>query len=302
MYNSAFLKMEAKKRLSGNYRHAIVGALIFMIPMYLTYLLETIFSRFLGETQFISVIIDALIQIFVSNIFAVGFMRFLLNMKSAFDTDEKCCDFNDVLSGYTRNFKNTLKTTFTQSLYLFGWGALAFSPMLVMLGIIAFLSVKTDMISQIYSLSVQFMNSPTPDMMNNLSLYITENCPYLSTMSLIAIVATLVLLIPLIYKSYEYIMVPMILAQYPDMETKRVFKRTRDLMHGFRMRYFLLSLSFILWMFLAALVLTFTFSIPLYYLALALLLPYMNMTFLQFYLERSKVIEYNINIYGENPD
>lgn len=58
---------------------------------------------------------------------------------------------------------------------------------------------------------------------------------------------TLLFIIPGIIKSYEYMMVPYLLAEHPDMPTKEVFAASRYLMRGNKWRAFVLNLSFILW-------------------------------------------------------
>lgn len=289
MYNSSYYKSEAKKRLHGGYAHAIAGALIYMIPLYLTYLVTFVLTKLAPNATIIGDVLTVIISVFVTNIFLVGFNRFLITFKSEDECgpDEKRCDLNNVLSGYTMNFKNTLKTTLLRDVYLFCWGLLMISPMLVIVGIIAYLAATTDRISEMYSLITQLITSPTPDMAANVTAYIEQYLPYLSIMILAASLLSLVLIIPFIIKTYEYTMIPTILAEYPDMDTKEVFMRTKTIMSGFKWRYFLLQMSFFLWLFLTGMVFSFTLSIPLYYLAQAALMPYMNMTFISFYKERS---------------
>ena len=57
----------------------------------------------------------------------------------------------------------------------------------------------------------------------------------------------LLLIIPGIIKSYEYRMVNYILAENPEMCTKKVFAMSRDMMRGNKWRAFVLDLSFIGW-------------------------------------------------------
>ncbi len=64
---------------------------------------------------------------------------------------------------------------------------------------------------------------------------------------------SLLLLIPGIIKSYEYAMIPYILAERPDLETEEVFELSRRMMSGEKFDVFILGLSFIGWMFIALL-------------------------------------------------
>ncbi|MGN0182497.1 MAG: DUF975 family protein [Candidatus Ornithomonoglobus sp.] len=300
MYSSAFYKLEARKRLMGNYGPAFVGTLIYMIPSYLVYLIGYLTGQFTGFNTAITYILNIIFEIFVFNIFMVGYMRFLLNIKPADGTEEKRFDLNDVLSGYTNGFKNTLKTMFLRDLYLLLWGLIAIIPMALYIGIIAYLSVTTDTIANIYNMMLQLIDSPSSDMLNNISSYIIENCAYLPVMSFVAMIATFACIAPVIYKSYEYSAIPMILAENPDMGTKEIFNRSFNIMHGFRWKYFCIQFSFILYMFLTAVVFTVSMSIPVYYFAQALLMPYLWMTLLAFYTQRRDVILYNISVYGNN--
>ena len=58
---------------------------------------------------------------------------------------------------------------------------------------------------------------------------------------------TLLFIIPGIYKSYEYRMVPYLMAEYPHMTKDQVFYTSKYLMKGDKGRAFLMDLSFIGW-------------------------------------------------------
>ena len=58
---------------------------------------------------------------------------------------------------------------------------------------------------------------------------------------------SLLFVIPGIYKSYEYRMIPYLLAENPDMPEQEAFQRSRDMMNGQKWNAFVLDLSFIGW-------------------------------------------------------
>ncbi|MCD7954399.1 MAG: DUF975 family protein [Lachnospiraceae bacterium] len=58
---------------------------------------------------------------------------------------------------------------------------------------------------------------------------------------------TLLLVIPGIVKSYEYCMIPYLLADFPDMEPDVAFSISRTMMDGNKLETFILDLSFIAW-------------------------------------------------------
>lgn len=49
------------------------------------------------------------------------------------------------------------------------------------------------------------------------------------------------------YKTYEYYMIPFILADNPNIETKKAFSLSKDMMKGQKLRTFLLGASFLTW-------------------------------------------------------
>ena len=66
---------------------------------------------------------------------------------------------------------------------------------------------------------------------------------------------SLLLIVPGIIKSYEYILVPYLLADHPGMDRKRAMGLSRKMMEGEKGRMFALHLSFLPWMFLCVLTL-----------------------------------------------
>lgn len=71
-------------------------------------------------------------------------------------------------------------------------------------------------------------------------------------MNLYIVLWTFLLIIPGIVKSYEYRMVPYILAEHPEMETRQIFALSKEMMMGEKMNVFVLDLSFIPWLLLSS--------------------------------------------------
>lgn len=69
-------------------------------------------------------------------------------------------------------------------------------------------------------------------------------------MDLYVFLWSLLFLIPGIVKSYEYLMVPYILAENPTMDRRDVFALSKRMMDGEKWKAFVLSLSFIGWILL----------------------------------------------------
>lgn len=64
---------------------------------------------------------------------------------------------------------------------------------------------------------------------------------------------SLLLVIPGIVKAYEYRLTGYIMAENPDMTTKEVLMRSKEMMKGNKMKAFLLDVSFLPWFFLSTL-------------------------------------------------
>lgn len=65
----------------------------------------------------------------------------------------------------------------------------------------------------------------------------------------------LLLIIPGIVKRYEYLMIPYLLTEHPEMERKEAFAMSRDMMRGNKWKAFVLDLSFLGWLILCGLTL-----------------------------------------------
>lgn len=86
---------------------------------------------------------------------------------------------------------------------------------------------------------------------------------------------TLLFIFPGIYKSYQYFMIPYILAENPTMDSTEVFEMTKLLTNNMKMEIFILHLSFILWYLLNSL----TFGLASLYIT-----PYVEATVCEAYI------------------
>ena len=95
---------------------------------------------------------------------------------------------------------------------------------------------------------------------------------FLTTLKILG--GCLLLLIPGIYWSFCYVLVPYLLAENPYLTTRRAMELSRQMMDGEKWSYFVLRLSFFGWGLLCLL----TFGIGNYFLA-----PYIQATMAEFY-------------------
>ena len=87
---------------------------------------------------------------------------------------------------------------------------------------------------------------------------------------------TILFIVPGIIKSYEYAIIPYILADNPEISSKDAFKKAKEMMTGNKWRLFKLDFSFIGWELLCIL----TFGIGVFF-----LMPYLNAARAEFYTE-----------------
>lgn len=283
-----FLKKIARDKLGGIYFNTVLGQLICYIPAYLLASLATLLSLKTNNPA-ITLIISLIGEIFILDMFTVGYIRSLIDANDRTEADEKRYDINIVLSGFSKNYAVTLKTMFLRRLYLFGWGCLMLLPMIIAVGVIAFLSDRPE-VSRLINYVMQLIQSPTSDMFVNINEYIAQNCAYVMYILGGASLVSIILFIPYIRKSYLYEMIPMIIAETPDISSTEAFEKTKRIMNGYRMKFFALELSFIGIMILVSVI---TYAIPttvITYIINAAAMPYITMTFIQFYLSRTRAV------------
>ena len=290
--------MSAREQLKNNYWSAVLCAIVCMVPSYFVTRLSLLALN-MNISPMLTQLLSVIVQIFAVNILTVGFIRFLMKLTPRQERGFSGYDFNLVFSGYTMNFGRTLAATFLRWLKVLLWALLAALPTIVgMVLIIALVPVETlDTLVRAWMLAG---SEPTNENILLFARVIEATLPHISIYIWIWLGATVLLLIPLIRKSYSYAMISYIMAEYPSMTAKEAFKRSRDIMIGYRWRFFTIQLSFILFIILISFSFTLTGSLILYCLAQAILLPYQFTTYSHFFKQRNEVIEYNISKYGEN--
>ena len=87
---------------------------------------------------------------------------------------------------------------------------------------------------------------------------------------------TLLFIVPGVIKTYEYAIIPYILADDPEISSKDAFKKAKQMMNGNKWRLFKLEFSFIGWAVLCVL----TLGIGTFF-----LIPYVNAATAEFYVE-----------------
>ena len=122
--------------------------------------------------------------------------------------------------GFKNNYKNVAKTMFFKDLYLWLWSLLVWIPVAIFIGGVIVVEMLGDSVLSTV-LMVIFV--------------------------IVFVVGLIFAMIPSIMKSYEYLLVPYILVDNPDMDSKEVFALTKSIMTGHKWEAFVLYLSFIGW-------------------------------------------------------
>ena len=112
-------------------------------------------------------------------------------------------------------------------------------------------------------------------------------------MSIKIILWSFLFIIPGIIKTYQYSMVPYILAENPGIEPKRALELSKEMTSGEKFNIFLLELSFFGWFLLSF----FTCGIGIFF-----VMPYLNATFAELYqVMREKAHSQNLSDFSELP-
>lgn len=127
--------------------------------------------------------------------------------------------------GFRTNYKNIVKTMFFRDLYLFLWSMFMWIPIALFIG---------GTVVVVWMEENMQINSVTAGV-------------YMIILLVLFFVGLIVAMIPWIIKTYEYLMVPYILVDNPDMDRKEVFALTKEMMTGHKWEAFVLNISFIGW-------------------------------------------------------
>ncbi|MBR4759881.1 MAG: DUF975 family protein [Lachnospiraceae bacterium] len=161
-----------------------------------------------------AIVVGILVSLFITNPLMVGCMRY---MEEACYTQKKVGDLGLVAYVFKKGrYGNSIKTMFLKSLYLALWYMLVLIPDIVI-------------------------------------IYFAITNPGQWRLFLLLGLLSILLMIPYFIKTYEYRMIPYILAENPNLESKKVFQLTREMMNGNKWDAFVLDLSFIGWHLLAIL-------------------------------------------------
>lgn len=111
----------------------------------------------------------------------------------------------------------------------------------------AFILNPLEMGCRAYFVNALMGNSDLKVLSSGYETNYMKNVKILFLRSLYVFLWSLLFIIPGIIKSYEYMMVPYIIKEHPDMDVKEVFALSRDMMTGNKLFAWVLRLSFLGW-------------------------------------------------------
>ncbi len=173
---------------------------------------------------FITAVISFLFIVFVADPLIVGEKRFFIKTRKSSKTK-----LGVIISIFKKDqWANVAKTMLLKNVYMFAW------ILVIILGMILGTSATW----------VQYLN-------------LTEYVEGVVSAAGVIIGLVLILLgcVMYIIKSYEYRMVPYLLAENPHLKEKEIFKLTKQMMHGNKWKTFVLDISFFLWYMLSSITL-----------------------------------------------
>lgn len=169
--------------------------------------------------SFVIWLIGALIKAFLFNPLQVGCQAYFCD--GLYNTEPS---LGLMGKGFKENYKNVTKGMFLKDLYLWLWSLIWTIPVVGGAIVLVLLGENAD-------------NT------GNAILFIVFLIIYL----IVAVAA----MIPYIYKTYEYLLVPYILADNPDMPGKEAITLSKQMMMGDKWNAFVLQLSFLGWILLS---------------------------------------------------
>ena len=161
---------------------------------------------------FVISIVAALLKAFVFNPLQVGCQAYFCD--GLYNPNPS---LNDLGKGFKPNYKNVIKTMFFRDLYLFLWSLISVIPV----AITAVIAVGLAMSS--------------------------VNEAWIGVVIVLMVLVMIPCMIPSIIKTYEYMLIPYIMAENPNMPTKDAFALTKHMMMGDKFNAWVLQLSFIGW-------------------------------------------------------
>lgn len=247
MYKTARqLRAEARQALAGKWGLAVLMTVI-------TSLIATTFTVPVGESAAVSY--TSIIGTALSTIFMVGFYSFLLKI---------CCGqkeqatLKDIIYGFQCHPGKALLLYLLSVLYILP-GSLIYAVVLVIFSFSAIAGSGVALSADLL-LSGELPISPSSAIL----------------FFIVFFVLTIAFIIYACYIELTYSMVYFLLLDYPDLPVNEIWKRSRQLMKGNRLRLFGVELSFIGWILLSIL----TLGIGILWVQ-----PYMLATETEFYLD-----------------
>lgn len=239
----------ARMTMKGHYGTMLLASVLVII---IQSALSQIFTRLFSAADSIIMIgayglLELIVSLIISGPLIIGLNGFFVRCVSGE------YDLKNVFLPFKTNLTNTVKVYFFMQLKLFLWLLIPWLiGMTVVVSAVIFLNGEA-----IEALAIQFANSFSHIAYGDVASLNSEALEMFFTLYFSLLGVSVIFMIPGIIKSYEYAMIPYIVAEDADISVKEAFKRTKLMMKGNKFRYFALNLSFIGWILLGILALGF---------------------------------------------
>ena len=252
--NSSEIRAKAREILSGNWKHAILLALVYLVVD----LIFNLISYSIPFSPLANRILSLLIAI-ISYPISYGILSTFMKFKNG----EEVTYFSFLTDGYS-NFVKLYKIVFSTVARLilpivltFIGFVFVFTSLFTALGA---LSNNENIESLVYEISTaedaSVISSLTAEL-DGISNQIINDLPsYITILLLLGLVIITISSIWLTIRSLYYVLTSMIFFENHDMKSRDIVRKSRELMNKQRWKYFVLNLSFIGWYFVIAIVST----------------------------------------------
>ena len=258
----------ARMTMKGHYGTMLLASVLVLL---IQSAVSQIFSRLLNATDSIVMmgaygLLELLVSLIILGPLMIGLNGFFLRCISGE------YDLKNVFLPFKTNLTNTAKVYFFMQLKLFLWllipwliGMTVVISAVLLLDSGAIEAWLLEFAQSLSDITLGHVDFLSPDALEGFLLI------YFSLLGV-----SIIFMIPGIIKSYEYAMIPYIVAEDADVGVKEAFKRTKLMMKGNKFRYFALNLSFIGWLLLGMLLLGF---------GMLLVIPYIYAATAHFYID-----------------
>ena len=266
----------ARMTMKGHYGTMLLAVIVvYAIQM----IISQLFSGFAATQSVVMLaaffVLELMVSIIILGPLSIGLNGFFISCISGE------YEVRNIFNPFTTNLTNTVKVYFFMQLKLFLW---LIVPWLIGMALVAAVVIVAGLNSgAVWTEQLALYLTELGELLQGTNTDIAgisaAQLAVFAAVYLCALGVSLLFMIPGIIKTYEYAMIPYIVAEDPDISVKEAFMRTKIMMQGNKLRYFGLIMSFIGWFLLGMLV---------FVIGVVFVIPYLNAAAAHFYIDAKK--------------